>query len=178
MNLENEIDIDDYNVIEFIKELVRIYFNAPQGIYERKTRKPELLQVKQYAAYFVTRHTCTLNQKDIADVFKFKNHGSISHICSKIELELEWDKSTKKIVNDIESLIKLKGKAIGARVDLENYYYINMDNFASIRENSERAVIFVGYSDDEIKDFASRNGMTTVRKHKSTKKYILELKNK
>jgi hypothetical protein len=57
-----------------------------------------------------------------------------------------------------------------------------MNNFTSLRENSEKSVIFVGYSDEEIEkvkkilDLPEDN--IEVRKHKNTSKFIIEPLNK
>ena len=48
-----------------------------------------------------------------------------------------------------------------------------MDTLKSVRDNHERAILFVGYSDDEITNLTKCNA-DEIREHKNTKRYILE----
>ena len=47
-----------------------------------------------------------------------------------------------------------------------------MDNFKSLKETDQRAIIFVGYSNEEIQEMTQT--LLEIRQHKNTKKYILE----
>jgi hypothetical protein len=85
---------------------------------------------------------------------------------------LDWDKKTRQEVNDIETIIRLKGLAKGYRIDLQKYYFINLNTLKSVREDSERAILFVGYSDEEIEKILGSD--VTIREHNNTQKYILE----
>lgn len=176
MKLEQNIEISDLEVVTFIKQIVAIYFDSDDDVYERKTRTPDVIKIKHLALYFSQLHT-TLNYVTLADIFKLKNHGSVSTTIKKIDTLLTWDRLTKKEVSEIETVIRLKGLAKGFRVDLQKYYFINMDTLKSVRENAEKAILFVGYTDEEIEDLLPTSNVE-IREHKNTKKYILEpLKN-
>lgn len=166
-----EIEITETDVVKFIKQICAMYFELPEEVYDRKTRKAEIIKVKHYAMYFCQKHT-NLNFESIAHIFKLKSHSSINTTITKIDGLLDWDKRTRKEINDIETIIKLRGLAKGLRIDLQKYYFINMDTLKSVRETSERAILFVGYSDDEIQEMLGEG--IDIREHKHTKKYILE----
>lgn len=172
MKLEQNIEITDLEVVTFIKQIVAIYFNDEMDVYERKTRKTEVIKIKHLALYFSQLHT-SLNYVTLAKIFQLKNHASVSTTIKKIDTLLSWDRLTKKEVSEIETVIRLKGLAKGFRVDLHKYYFINMDSIKSVRESAERAILFVGYTDDEIEYFLPTPNIE-IREHKNTKKYILE----
>jgi hypothetical protein len=172
MQLEQNLEITDLDVVKFIKQIVAIYFDEDESIYERVTRKPDVIRIKHYALYFCQKHTA-LNYITLKDIFRLQNHSSVSLTIKKIDGLLSWDRTTKKEIGEIETIIRLKGLAKGFRVDLEKYYFVNMDTLKSVRDNHERAILFVGYSDDEITNLTKCNA-DEIREHKNTKRYILE----
>jgi hypothetical protein len=164
-------NITDYEVVEFIKQIVLIYLDAPKDSYERRTRKTEILKVRQYAEYFVKRHTALSNKK-IALLFNQKNHSSVINVVNRIEGYSTWDKTTKKELNEIETIIKLKGLSKNNRFDINSHYYIDMNNCKSIKHSTDKAIVFVGYTDDEI--FEIMKSKPEIRNHQNTAKFILE----
>ena len=87
-----------------------------------------------------------------------------------------FDKETKNDFKELEDIIKFKGLSKNDRVCFEEFYYVNMDNFKSIKETDDRAILFVGYTDEEIQEITKT--LFEIRQHNNTKKFILEpLKN-
>lgn len=166
----NHIEITENDIVKFVKQICAMYFNVDEKVYESRCRKAELIKVKHYAMYFCQKHT-NLTYVRIAEIFNAKSHSSVHTTISKIDGLLDWDKITRREVNDIETIIRLRGLAKGLRIDLQKHYFINMDSMKTVREHSERAVIFVGYSDKEIMDIL---GEVEIRDHVNSKKYILE----
>lgn len=164
-------NIVDNEVVEYIKKIVALYLNVSEDTYKLKTRKHEILKVKQYACYFAKRHTGLANQK-LANIFNFKNHSSIISLVKKIEGYALYDKTAKRELNEIENIIRLKGLSKNNKVNFDKYYYINMNDFKSVRDNPERAIVFIGYTDDEIIELLKAE--TSIREHRNTQKFIIE----
>jgi DNA-binding XRE family transcriptional regulator len=164
-------NLSEYEVVEYIKKIVLIYLDAPEDYFTRKTRQHDVLKVKQYACYFSKRHTSLSNQI-IAEVFRLKNHSSIISLVKKIEGYALWDKQTKRELQEIENIIKLKGLSKNERINFDKHYYINMNNFKSVLDSPERAVVFIGYEDEEIIDLLQYS--PSIRNHINTAKFILE----
>lgn len=164
-------NITDMEVVKYIKEIVLVYLNAPEEFYTRKTRKTEVLKVKQYASYLAKRHT-SLSLMNIAKIFNFKNHTSVIKLIQKLDGLSVFDKETKNDFKELENIIKFRGLSKNDRVKFEEFYYINMDNFKTIKETPERAILFVGYSSEEIQEMTQT--LLEIREHNNTKKYILE----
>lgn len=164
-------NITDIEIVEYIKKIVAIYLNVSEDTYNLRTRKHEILKVKQYACYFAKRHTALANEK-LAKLFNFKNHSSVISLVKKIEGYATFDKTAKLELKEIENIIRLKGLSKNERVNFSKYYYINMNDFKSVRENPERAIVFIGYSNDEIIDLLK--AQTEIREHSNTQKFIIE----
>ena len=90
----------------------------------------------------------------------------------KIEGYATYDRLTKHELKEINEVIKLKGLSKSNRIDFEKYYYINMNNFKSVREAPERAIIFIGYDDAEIINLLSDTA--NIKTHLHTKKFLIE----
>jgi hypothetical protein len=166
--------MSDLEVVKYIKEIVLLYLNAPEEFYTRRSRKPEVLKVKQYATYFSKRHT-SLSLVKISEIFEFKHHSSVLKLITKLEGLSLYDKETKEDLKELENIIKFKGLSKNNRVKFDDFYYINMDNFKTIKETENRAILFVGYSSEEIQEMTQT--LLEIREHSNTKKYILEPKN-
>jgi hypothetical protein len=164
-------NITEYEIVEYIKKIVLLYLDSPEEFYTKKSRKPEVLKVKQYACYFSKKHTSLSNQ-NIADLFGLKTHSSIISLMKKIEGYATYDRLTKHELKEINEVIKLKGLSKSNRIDFEKYYYINMNNFKSVREAPERAIIFIGYDDAEIINLLSDTA--NIKTHLHTKKFLIE----
>jgi hypothetical protein len=168
-------NISENEAVEYIKQIVLIYFDAPENYYETKTRKHEVLKIKQFACYFAKRHTCLPNQV-LAEMFNFKNHSSVISLVRKIDNCALFDKNWKRELKEIETIIRLKGLTKDLKIDFDKHYYINMNDFKSVRENFEKAIVFVGYTDEEIFEFLKnkRESKFPIVNHTHTKKYILQ----
>jgi hypothetical protein len=164
-------NVTEYEIVEYIKKIVLLYLQAPEEYYTTKSRKPEVLKVKQYACYFSKKHT-SLSNRLIAEFFGLKNHSSIISLMKKLEGYSFYDKQTKLELKEINEVIKLKGLSKSNRIDFDKYYYINMNNFKSVREASERAIIFIGYDDEEIINLLSESA--NIKTHVHTNKFLIE----
>lgn len=165
-------ELSEVSVAELIKQIVSIYYDAPEDCFTRKTRKREYIKIKHLACYMTKKHT-SLAQKRIAEIYNLKDHSSIVLLIKKIDGEAEFDKELKHEMRELDSIIKIRGLSKEGRFSEEKHYHINMDNFISVRENSNRAIIYVGYSEEEIKEL---HGEEKVRIHTGTRKFILEKK--
>lgn len=170
-------NLSENEVVEYIKKIILLYLNAPEEHYTKKTRKTEVLKVRQYACYFAKRHT-SLSNKSIAELFNLKNHSSIISLVKKIEGYASFDKVAKKELREIDDIIKMKGLSKNPKVNFDKYYYINMNEFKSVRETPERAIVFIGYDDDEIIELLKNRteSKNQIVKHEHTQKFILEQK--
>ena len=163
-------NLSEIEIAELIKQIVCVYFEAPQDVFTRRTRKSEYIKVKHTCCYLIKRHTA-LSSREVGEMFKLKNHSSVILLIKKIEDIATYDRETRRELKELDEIIKFKGLSKNERINFEEFYFINMDNFKTLRENSEKAIIFVGYSDEEIKSMV---GEANLREHKNTKKFILE----
>ena len=163
-------EFTDIEKAELITQIVCSFCNAPSDVFTRKTRKSEYVKVKHYACYLIKENT-KLSARQIAELFKLKNHSSIFLLIQKIKDLMTFDRKMRSDIQTLTNIIDFKGLSQSEKVNTSEFYYINMDTFVSYKETSERAIIFVGYSDKEIVDLI---GLKKLRKHENTKKFILE----
>jgi len=163
-------DFNDKEKANLITEIVCDYCNAPKDVFTRKTRKSNYVKVKHYACYLIKKNTNLSSQK-ICDKFNFKNHSSIILLIKKINDLMKFDREMREEIEALQNILKFKGLLIQEKVNLNEFYYIDMNNFVSVKEKDDKAVIFVGYSDKEIIDLI---GLKKLVKHNDTKKFILE----
>ena len=102
----------------------------------------------------------------------YKNHSSIISLTKKLQGYSLYDKNCKRELEEIETIIKLKGLSKDDRINFDKYYYINLNDCKSTRENPERAIVFIGYTDEEIINLLNKE--IEIKEHKNTCKFILE----
>lgn len=163
--------ISDIEIVEYIKQIILLYFNEDQNCFKSKSRKHSILKIKQYACFLSKRHT-TLSNQQIADFFMYKNHSSIISLTKKLQGYSLYDKNCKRELEEIETIIKLKGLSKDDRINFDKYYYINLNDCKSTRETPERAIVFIGYTDEEIINLLNKE--IEIKEHKNTCKFILE----
>ena len=172
--------IDKMNIfdkIDFIKEIVAIYLEVDFDEYKNPRRFPHIVKLKHYATYFSKRNTIA-TEEQLMICFGYKNHASVSKLMTKIENLLKWNKQTQKEIKEIATIIQLRGLSLKNNIKTNQYYFINMNNFTSLRENSEKSLIFVGYNSEEIEKVKKLLNLPKdnieVRVHKNTSKFIIE----
>ena len=72
-----------------------------------KTRKREVVQVRQVAMYLAKKHTETSSSK-IGQLIGNKDHATVLHACKTVKDQLEVDKEFKAEIEEIEVGLKLK----------------------------------------------------------------------
>ncbi|MEI6347951.1 MAG: chromosomal replication initiator protein DnaA [Bacteroidota bacterium] len=92
--------------IDFIQKIVCDYFNIPVDQMNSKTRKREIVQVRQLSMYFSKRLT-NYSLSTIGIHCGKKDHATVLHACKAITNLIETDKSFRMQVDDIEKKIKI-----------------------------------------------------------------------
>ena len=162
--------------MEFIITSVQSYFNVSEDYYLRRSRKYEILLPRQIAMYLVRKYTNKTSLKDIGEKFGGKNHATILNAIRRIKDYMDVDKELKNQVADIEKIIKFKNKAVTENMNLnKDYYYIDLNNFISMKVLGEKSIILSGFTDDEVSDFSQTiKALIETKQHDNTGMYILE----
>ena len=135
-------------MVDLIKKIVCIYYNEPLISIDSKSRKLEVVHLRHTAAYmafkFLDVRTTELGSYIGLD------HSSIIHINKKFMGLLSWDKVLKKEFKDLEHIINVQYDNPDNVIDLDDFYFIDLNNIVSLRQNRKKAIIFSGYTAEEI----------------------------
>lgn len=144
-----------------------------------KTRKREYVWARQLGMFIISKHT-KISLSDIGRMYN-KDHATVIHAKRVIEEQMEVSKKTKSEVKSIESKILSKFGIFrkNPKSD-EQFYYINFDNYISVRISDKKGIILTGFSDKDVFDFLTllKTKNVETMKHKKTGHYILEQKTK
>lgn len=186
--MENKIDITKKmlsnskrmkqdRMIRYIISVVGMYLDVDELFVVTKNRKREYIYARQMSIYLIMKY-CTTTLSRIGEVFNGKNHATVLHAKRQMQNLIETDKLVRKQVQEVENIIELNAAAIVSNVDLNtDYYYINFNNFESIKIKHDKAIMLTGFTEDEIEQIKLLlNGVIETRKHENTGLYILEEK--
>ena len=92
--------------IEYIQKIVCDYFGIPVEAINAKTRKREIVQVRQISMYFAKKYT-HLPLSVIGAYCGNKDHATVLHACRTIRNLSETDKKMKQYISDIDKKMKI-----------------------------------------------------------------------
>lgn len=93
--------------IENIISKVCEHYNIDESAIHTKTRKREIVQVRQIAMFLAKRHTDSSASK-IGQLIGKRDHATVLHACKTIKDLIEVDKNFKTEIEEIEASIKRK----------------------------------------------------------------------
>lgn len=93
--------------IESIISKVCEHYNIDEAAIHTKTRKREIVQVRQIAMFLAKKHTENSASK-IGQLIGKRDHATVLHACKTVKDLIEVDKSFKAEIEEIEASIKRK----------------------------------------------------------------------
>ncbi|MBR5194015.1 MAG: chromosomal replication initiator protein DnaA [Bacteroidaceae bacterium] len=93
--------------IETIISKVCEHYNIEESAIHTKTRKREIVQVRQIAMFLAKRHTDHSASK-IGQFIGKRDHATVLHACKTVKDLIEVDKNFKNEIEEIEATIKRK----------------------------------------------------------------------
>ena len=166
-------------VIEYIIKVVGNYYGLDISYALVKSRRRSLVVARQVAMYFSHQYTnATLHV--ISDHFNGKNHATVLHAIKQVTNLSETDREYKKHIKELKQIIELNAKSVEANVNLnESFYYINFNDFYSIKFNNHKGIMLSGFNEEEFEQLLHiLKNVKETRKHENTGIYILEEKTK
>ncbi len=100
VNTKKELSIDQ------IQKIVCDYFNMGVDVMQSKTRKREIVQVRQIAMFFSKQHT-KLSLASIGAQIGGKDHATVLHACKAVNDLVDTDKKFKTLIQDIDKRLKV-----------------------------------------------------------------------
>jgi len=140
------------------------------------TRKREYVYARQICMMLIKKHT-NLSLGRIGELIGDKDHATVLHANKTILNLMQINKNIRSEVNEIERLILYKMSVLLNKKTTNNdLYYINFDNYNSVRFSDEKGIVFTGFSEAEIFRLLLflNSRPDDLRKHKNTGYYILE----
>ena len=93
--------------VDNIIEKVCSHYKVDASTIHTKTRKREVVQVRQVAMYLAKKHTDTSSSK-IGQLIGNKDHATVLHACKIVKDQVEVDKAFKAEIEEIEASLHQK----------------------------------------------------------------------
>ena len=93
--------------VEDIIQKVCNHYEIEESAIHTKTRKREVVQVRQVAMYLAKKHTDSSSSK-IGQLIGNKDHATVLHACKIVKDQVEVDKTFKADIEEIEASLKRK----------------------------------------------------------------------
>jgi hypothetical protein len=173
-NLKSELFNSSVNamIINYIKQIVCAYYEIDNEVYASKSRDLDTLRAKHTAVYMIKKNT-KLKIKEIGNIFGY-DHATVIHVEKKYNNYMGYDRNFKKDIDELQSIIENKRLEIHNKIDPnddQSYYYIDMDNFKSVKLSGNRAIIFVNFDDTDMENTQVKDVETDIFLYNKAKKY-------
>jgi hypothetical protein len=173
-----ELSEEEIGKITAIKKVVCDYYDFPIELLDNKSRKNNIPLIKQIVCLLAIQHFKTLKKYKLALYFN-TNHANILIGVKKLKSILADNKSFSREILDIENILDANG-IIGRNYSIkESLQYYDLNNFISVK-NSDRFILFKGYSKDEVQDIVSKSNINAnefdITEHNETKHFIFTKK--
>ena len=83
------------------------HYKIDETAIHTKTRKREVVQVRQVAMYLAKKHTDTSSSK-IGQLIGNKDHATVLHACKIVKDQVDVDKSFKAEIEEIEMSLRTR----------------------------------------------------------------------
>ena len=93
--------------VEDIIDKVCEYYKVDTSTIHTKTRKREVVQVRQVAMYLAKKHTDTSSSK-IGQMIGKKDHATVLHACKIVKDQVDVDKAFKAEIDEIETTLRVR----------------------------------------------------------------------
>ncbi len=89
-------NLSEKEIAELIKQIVCIYFQAPEDVFTRLTRKSQYIKIKHTCCYLIKRHTA-LSSREVGQMFNLKNHSSVILLTNETEQRPRRECATREV---------------------------------------------------------------------------------
>jgi hypothetical protein len=175
MNMNKKFS-DEILFCEITHSTLMHHFSLPEDFNSNKTRKREYVYARQIAMMLISKHT-KLSLARIGSEFGDKDHATVLHSKRTIWNLMDSSKKINQEVINLEKLILYKLKVISEKKTVDDsYYYLNFDNYTSVKFSDNKGILLTGFKSDEIFNILSRLSEQPIdtREHKKTGYYLLE----
>lgn len=169
---------DTNSLTTLILSVVAAYLKVSENVFTGKSRVRANVIAKQYAIYYL-RKLMNLTVTEIGDIFRM-DHSSISYHLKTMAGLLEYNAKTKMDIAELDNILDFKILSTLPSNEFNDYfYYIDLSECRSIKIDNDKSLVFVGYSDVEVRKMAFVLNLKEdldIHHHKKTQLYILNKK--
>lgn len=180
MKKEKQITVSySDKVIDLIKTVVAGYYETPITAYKSRSRKRNVITIKQVSVYFIRKFLPKLTLSYIGEQMGY-NHATVLHCVKSINNLVETDKQTRIDIDNISKNLKMQDDVSLVESDINDYYYINLSTCHSLKLPDEKDMVLVGWSEREVETLIDLMGYNKrnikQNRHKNTGLFLLEKK--
>ena len=125
-------------------------FDKFQNTKNRRTPLPKYRQIVSLLA----KNNLSISYRELADFFNKKTHSTIYLTIKSLKERMEFDKTLKKEVNDIESILIENGLSKKSNMKNEWYEFIDLDNCILARKENQ-SIVFSNFDINEVQNLIS-----------------------
>lgn len=166
------LTVSKKNTIKYIKSYVAKNLELEESEFYNKSRRREIVTLKQVTSYFIRKYVKNISYANIGQQFNNLYHATILYGIRKVYDLMDSDKKFKSMVEKMD--IEIKGYITS--ISDENIYkkIIDLNELDMLDVSPEKKVLFVGFSDIEMKAYQNFFKTDEIKRFDNTGLYLCE----
>jgi hypothetical protein len=173
-----QILLKNERFIQLAKEVVASYYQREVDEFEQRTRKREIVKMRQVTAYVVRTLLPKISLQSMGKIIGDKDHATILYSIRKISGHMSIYPVFKKEVEEIINILSAMTEKTEWFWDnlKKDHFYVNLSRVKVLRLSNDAAVVFTGVTEETIKNIRDQffSNETEITELNNTGLYILE----
>ncbi len=168
-------DLNDTNLINYIKDVCSEYYNIDQIYLELPTRKREVITLRHMVYFFIKRYLYEMPFASIGQLFAKQNHATVLYAVKNIQNLAEFDKQIKADISCMDSKIKAHAVSLGIQSKTGDMF-VDFNNLQLISLSKEKHIALIGMDERDVKKIVKLFSAKEVVDYTNTGLYLVEKK--
>lgn len=168
-------DLNDTNLINYIKDVCSEYYNIDQIYLELPTRKREVITLRHMVYFFIKRYLYEMPFASIGQLFAKQNHATVLYAVKNIQNLAEFDKQIKADISCMDGKIKAHAESLGIQSKTGDMF-VDFNNLQLISISKEKHIALIGMDERDVKKIVKLFSAKEVVDYTNTGLYLVEKK--
>jgi hypothetical protein len=140
-------------VCELVKTLVSSYYELPITAYDSKSRKRQVIKMKQATVYFIRQLLPKATLNYIGSQMQY-DHATVLHCLKCISNLQQTDRETQMDIQALQKNIELETDSVRLDGNISReYHYISLDVCNSYKFEDTRGIVLSNFDVAQLKEF-------------------------
>lgn len=168
-------DLNETNLINYIKDVCSDHYEIDPLYLELPTRKREVITFRHMVYFFIKRYLYDMSFDSIGKLFANQNHATVLYAVKNIQNLAEFDKTLKADISCMDGKIKVYAENLGI-TPKNGDMFIDFSNLQLISISKDKYIAAIGMDERDIRKIVKLFSAKEAVEYTNTGLYLVEKK--